>query len=140
MQRFLRWLETRFSRHSAVVEADERHMPVGGRVRPTKGAQESVGEKGLKSYNSTESGRFLQLTPEAVCDRARRGELVAYKPGRAWVFLEEDLIRYLQTTRPETVLKPLHALPRSATPAQPVAIEANATWIDLYRLARAKGL
>jgi len=28
MSRFLKWLETKFSRHSAAVEADERHTPV----------------------------------------------------------------------------------------------------------------
>ena len=33
MKRFLKWLETKFSRHSAVVEADEPHTPVGVRVR-----------------------------------------------------------------------------------------------------------
>jgi len=29
MKRILKWLETKFSRHSAAVEADERHIPVG---------------------------------------------------------------------------------------------------------------
>ncbi len=33
MKRFLKWLETKFSRHSAAIEADERHTPVGVRVR-----------------------------------------------------------------------------------------------------------
>jgi len=33
MKRFLKWLETKFSRHSAAVEADEQHTPVGVRVR-----------------------------------------------------------------------------------------------------------
>ncbi len=28
MKRILKWLETKFSRHSAAVEADERHTPV----------------------------------------------------------------------------------------------------------------
>ena len=28
MKRVLKWLETKFSRHSAAVEADERHTPV----------------------------------------------------------------------------------------------------------------
>ena len=38
MKRVLKWLETKFSRHSAVVEADEHHTPVG--VSPTESAQE----------------------------------------------------------------------------------------------------
>ena len=33
MKRVLKWLETKFSRHSAVVEADDHHTPVGVRVR-----------------------------------------------------------------------------------------------------------
>ncbi len=28
MKRILKWLETKFSRHSAAVEADDRHAPV----------------------------------------------------------------------------------------------------------------
>jgi len=33
MKRFLKWLETKFSRYSAAVEADEPDTPVGVRVR-----------------------------------------------------------------------------------------------------------
>ncbi len=33
MKRISKWLESKFSRHSAAVEADERHTPVGVRVR-----------------------------------------------------------------------------------------------------------
>ena len=29
MKRISKWLESKFSRHSAAVEADERHTPVG---------------------------------------------------------------------------------------------------------------
>ena len=32
MKRISKWLESKFSRHSAGVEADERHTPVGVRV------------------------------------------------------------------------------------------------------------
>ncbi len=38
MKRFLKWLETKFSRHSATVEADEHHTAVG--VRPVENAKE----------------------------------------------------------------------------------------------------
>ena len=37
MKRFLNWLETKFSRHSAAVELDEHHTPVG--VRPMENAK-----------------------------------------------------------------------------------------------------
>ena len=40
MKRILKWLETKFSRHSAAVEADERHAPVGVRVIPKDIAKE----------------------------------------------------------------------------------------------------
>ena len=36
MKRFLNWLETKLSRHSANAEAEVDHIPVGVRVRPEK--------------------------------------------------------------------------------------------------------
>ncbi len=38
MKRILKWLETKFSQHSAAVEADETHSPIG--VRPKENAKE----------------------------------------------------------------------------------------------------
>ena len=40
MKRVLKWLETKFSRHSAVVEADEHHTPAAVKVRPVENAKE----------------------------------------------------------------------------------------------------
>ena len=40
MKRFLKWLETKFSRHSAAVEADEPHTTVRVRVKPKDIAKE----------------------------------------------------------------------------------------------------
>lgn len=40
MKRFLKWLATKFSRHSAAVEAVERHTHVGVRVKPKDTAEE----------------------------------------------------------------------------------------------------
>ena len=57
-------------------------------------------ETSLKSYSTKEAAEFLRLTPKHVCARAASGALVGYKPGRAWVFLEEDLIAYLKSTQP----------------------------------------
>ncbi len=34
MKRISKWLESKFSGHSAAVEADERHTPVRVRVKP----------------------------------------------------------------------------------------------------------
>ena len=40
MKRFLNWLETKFSRHSANAEAEVVHIPVGVRVRPEKNVKD----------------------------------------------------------------------------------------------------
>ena len=56
--------------------------------------------KELKSYNSEEAAEFLHLSTNTVLKRVGSGELVAYKPGRRWVFLEEDLVAYLKSTQP----------------------------------------
>jgi len=57
-------------------------------------------EKRLKSYGTKEAAEFLHIHPDTVTSRACAGELVGYKPGRRWVFLEEDLIAYLKSTQP----------------------------------------
>ena len=50
MKRFLKWLETKFSRQSAAVEADERHTPAG--VAEVPGRVESHGpEKHIQMPN-----------------------------------------------------------------------------------------
>ncbi len=58
-----------------------------------------VMEKSLKSYGTKEAAEFLRISPGSICSRAASGELVGYKPGRRWVFLEDDLIKYLKSTR-----------------------------------------
>ena len=40
MKRFLKWLKTKFSRHSAAVEADEPHTTIRVRVKPKDTAEE----------------------------------------------------------------------------------------------------
>ena len=40
MKRFLKWLETKFSRHSATVGVDEPHTTVRVRVKPKDTAEE----------------------------------------------------------------------------------------------------
>ncbi len=40
MNRFFKWLETKFSQHSAVAEAEELHIPVGARVMPKENVKE----------------------------------------------------------------------------------------------------
>ncbi len=74
MKRVLRWLATKFSRHSAPVEADERHTPVGVRVRPTENAQkENSVESGLDAgvpgrVESQEPGNDIPMSNIDDCD------------------------------------------------------------------------
>jgi hypothetical protein len=40
MNRFFKWLETKFSQHSAIAEEEELHIPVGVRVTPKETVKE----------------------------------------------------------------------------------------------------
>ena len=67
MKRVLRWLATKFSRHSATVEADERQTPVGVSVRPIKNVEEEHSvESGLDAgvperVESQEPGKDIPM-------------------------------------------------------------------------------
>jgi Helix-turn-helix domain len=39
---------------------------------------------------------FLEMHPEEVRSRAKRGALPACKPGRRWVFVDEDVAAFLR--------------------------------------------
>ncbi len=64
MKRFLKWLETKFSRHSAIVEAEELHIPVGVRVTPKENIKEDY-------------------TVELAFDAAVPGQVESDEPGKA---------------------------------------------------------
>ena len=55
MKRFLKWVETKFSRYSATVEADERHTPVGVAEVPDR-------------VESHEPGKDIQMPNIYDCD------------------------------------------------------------------------
>jgi excisionase family DNA binding protein len=67
----------------------------------------------MKTYDINEAADFLKVDRATALERAASGELPGAKIGRAWVFLESDLVEYLrdkvrgQTTvrREETALK-----------------------------------
>lgn len=67
----------------------------------------------MKTYDIAEAADFLKVDRTTALDLAGAGELPGAKVGRAWVFLESDLIDYLrdkvrrQTTerREETALR-----------------------------------
>ncbi len=74
MKRVLKWLATKFSPHSATVEADERHTPVGVSVRPTQNAQKEydagsgpiAGVPG--QVESQEPGKDIPMPNIYACD------------------------------------------------------------------------
>ena len=58
MKRFLKWLETKFSRHSAAVEADECHTPVDKHVSHDTITQPVLRMRAESSYIVIESPSF----------------------------------------------------------------------------------
>lgn len=50
----------------------------------------------MKTYNLQETANFLKVHAETVSRLAKSGQLPGAKIGRAWVFLEDDLIKYLR--------------------------------------------
>ncbi len=80
----------------------------------------------MKTLNLEETAWFLKVHTETVSRLAKTGQLPGAKIGRAWVFLEEDLIEYLreqiqaqQTMRAEeSKVRDLTDNPKSPTEKQ----------------------
>jgi len=51
----------------------------------------------MRTLSLQEAGEFLRMHPEEVRRRAKLGKLPGAKPGKSWVFLEDDLATYLRT-------------------------------------------
>lgn len=51
----------------------------------------------MKTYNLEQAAAFLHMSAGALRERAKSGEIRAAKPGRRWVFLEQDLIDYVRS-------------------------------------------
>jgi hypothetical protein len=54
----------------------------------------------MKTLNLDEAAIFLKMTPEALRLKAKRGEVPGAKPGKCWVFSEDDLAEYLRSLYP----------------------------------------
>ena len=50
----------------------------------------------MNTLNLEETARFLKVHTETISRLAKTGQLPGAKIGRAWVFLEEDLVEYLR--------------------------------------------
>ena len=51
-------------------------------------------KKVVKELTSTDVAHMLDLSPDEVCDMARRGRLRARKEGRQWRYLKRDVNRF----------------------------------------------
>jgi hypothetical protein len=49
----------------------------------------------MRSLDLHEAAGFLRMSPAVLRRHAREGRLKAAKPGKRWVFLEDDLAAYL---------------------------------------------
>ena len=54
----------------------------------------------MDTLNLTEAADFLKMHPEEVRCRAKRGLIPASKPGRRWVFIDDDLAAFLRGKYP----------------------------------------
>lgn len=49
----------------------------------------------MRPFDLEEAAAFLRMSPAVLRVKARRKEVKAAKPGKRWVFLECDLVDYL---------------------------------------------
>ncbi len=60
------------------------------------------GRGGRRSLGVVEAAQFLRVHPEELRRRAKLGLVPGAKIGRAWVFLEDDLVTYLRSHYPSS--------------------------------------
>jgi len=51
----------------------------------------------MKMLNLNEAAEFLHIHPTTLQGKAKSGEIPGAKPGRAWVFIEEDLVAWVRS-------------------------------------------
>ena len=67
-----------------------------GRQRDTPTAHSNSIPNHMNTLTLAEAAGFLKMHPEEVRCRAKRGVIPASKPGRRWVFIDEDLAAFLR--------------------------------------------
>ncbi len=50
-----------------------------------------------KTLGLKEAAAFLRMNPEALRQKAKAGVIPGAKPGKRWVFLEDDLAEYIRS-------------------------------------------
>jgi hypothetical protein len=51
----------------------------------------------MQSLGLKQAAQFLQMSPAALREKAKSGQIPAAKPGKRWVFLEDDLVAYVRS-------------------------------------------
>ena len=49
----------------------------------------------METLNLVQAAAFLHMSPSSLRQKAKAGEIPGSKPGKCWVFIRADLIRYL---------------------------------------------
>ena len=66
---------------------------VPGTTRPTPSDRPP-----MRTLSLSDAAALLRMHPEEVRRRAKRGTIPGAKPGRCWVFIEDDLAEYVRST------------------------------------------
>lgn len=59
----------------------------------------------MKTLTLQQAAALLLIHPITLQERARIGEIPAAKPGKRWVFVEDDLLAYLRAQYPRRALQ-----------------------------------
>jgi hypothetical protein len=51
----------------------------------------------MKTLDLQQAAAFLNMNAETLRQRAKAGAIPGAKPGKSWVFLDEDLVAYLRS-------------------------------------------
>jgi len=51
----------------------------------------------MKSLSLNQAASFLQMSPSTLRDKVKSGLVPAAKPGKRWVFLEDDLVTFIRS-------------------------------------------
>ncbi len=51
----------------------------------------------MKTLDLHQAAEFLSMNPEALRQKVKAGTIPGAKPGKRWVFLEEDLVQYIRS-------------------------------------------
>jgi len=95
---------------------------------PTQSTSDTLSELGMAStLDLIQAAEFLRVSRETMLELADAGELFGAKIGRAWVFLESDLVDYLVAqSRQQTTARRDRRLSPATSGRVPTAVTASA--------------